>query len=197
MKMKNRETGKVGKETAKNKIRNALVLLGSATIMGTYSCGAVTPEGNTTADGPRESRLFAESLQESTVVLSSREGGSKLRAEVVVYEPGETASDPVNIRDVMEEIVSTCQDTAELQTCIYREAIERTGEVRGTILPNAQVEFQYWSAERGVWEEIAVGTECDISNYVPSLIRATFTPGINSGISPSSATYRMPSLDSD
>ncbi len=195
MKMKNMANRKNTREIAKAKIRKALVLLGTATIMG--ACGAGTPEGDTARDVGEESILGNQSLRESSIVLTPREDGARLSAEVIVYEPSESTSDPLNIRDVMEQISSACMDSPNVQVCIYEEAIERTGRVRGTILPDAQVQFQYWSAEREEWIELGVGRECDISNHVPSLIRATYLPGIDSEIRTSTAGYRMPSLDSD
>ena len=200
MRRKTHESNKGRSDAAKAKIRKALVLLGSAAIMGTASCGAASSPDRTMQN---PAPLSAQTQRESEVILTPSEDGTRLAAEVVVYEPGESTSSHINIRQVMEEIVADCRESPEIQQCISNEAIERTDGIRGTWVPDARVEFQYWSSENGRWEAlwgVTMGDVCDLSNIAPSTIRVIYTPRRNSGIRPSSAEYQMPqnhSLDSD
>lgn len=182
----------------KGALRKAFVLMGSAVIMGSSACAART----SVARGSEPTGvLLQDTLAESEIVLTVSDDGSRLRADVFAYDPEEYSSE--NTRRIMDEVVESCQGRSDMQQCINEEAVSRIRPYEDNRIPDAQVEFQYFSLFTMEWEEMDVlpsGKECDLSNVVPSLIRVIYAPGPGSGIRGSDAEYQMPlgeSLDSD
>ncbi len=154
-------------------IGEGLLVLGMVGTLG--ACGAKMATTGRVEQSSGATLIEREALLESQVVLAPSSDGRTLSAEVVVFEPS-SSTGRESIREVMEGIVEACRDSGNMQSCINDRAIETTGRRQ---LENPTLEFEYYNRETGEWESLnemglVQGTDCDISNLAPGIIRVRF-----------------------